>query len=288
MNCREANEKISIVDFLFSIGIEPKRVAGNNYWYLSPFRNENTPSLKINTEFNRWYDHGLGIGGKLVDLGTRFYETDISAFLQRIEGWDFSKSFSLQKPVQISEQAIRKIRALENKALLDYMLERGISVSQAKNYCTEIYYEVGGKNYFAIAFKNDSDGYEVRNKYFKACLLKKDITSIIRPDAKKLIITEGFIDFLSLFKIPSINLDSTSFIILNSVTQIDKAKTKMVELNPLQIEAFFDNDDAGRRCFESLKQDFPAAIDRSNLYQRFKDLNEMLVKKKERTEERSL
>ena len=44
-----------------------------------------------------------------------------------------------------------------------------------------------------------------------------------------------------------------------------------------QVESFLDNDDAGRKSFDVLKQFYPSIIDGSVRYQTHKDLNEWLV-----------
>jgi DNA primase (bacterial type) len=72
MNCEEA-KKIDIVEYISSLGFFPKKIRGNDYWFLSPFRNEKEASFKVNKKFNVWFDHGLGKGGNLVDFGVLFY-----------------------------------------------------------------------------------------------------------------------------------------------------------------------------------------------------------------------
>ena len=44
-----------------------------------------------------------------------------------------------------------------------------------------------------------------------------------------------------------------------------------------QVESFLDNDDAGRKSFDVLKQFYPSIIDGSVRYQTHKDINEWLV-----------
>jgi hypothetical protein len=39
-------------------------------WYLSPFRNEATPSFKVNQSANLWYDFGEGKGGTVIVLNS--------------------------------------------------------------------------------------------------------------------------------------------------------------------------------------------------------------------------
>lgn len=52
----EEVKNTNIVDYLLSLGINPAKVSRNNYRYFSPFRDETTPSFKLNRNINRWYD----------------------------------------------------------------------------------------------------------------------------------------------------------------------------------------------------------------------------------------
>jgi hypothetical protein len=280
MNCKEANE-ILITDFLYSQGIEPKKIAGGNYWYLSPLRDERTASFKVDPRINRWYDHGIGVGGKLVDLGIRLFEESVSEFLERLNSFSPTFQFSfVQQENKVEKPVIRKIKKLENKALVEYLVNRAIEpLFIAQIFCHEIYFSIDDKNYFGIGFKNDRDGYEIRNKYFKGCLGAKSITTIQGNDSKNWVLFEGFFDFLSAFQKGGV-LTSYSFIILNSVNQIDQAIAELLEHKPESITAYFDNDEAGRKCFQSLLASFPGANDRSSFYEGFKDFNEMTIQTK--------
>ena len=68
MNIAEAKE-IRMVDFLQLLGHSPVRICNSQYWYLSPLRQEDTPSFKVNDRLNEWYDFGEATGGDLVELG---------------------------------------------------------------------------------------------------------------------------------------------------------------------------------------------------------------------------
>lgn len=46
----EEAKKIRIADYLHSLGYSPVKQQGINLWYKSPFREENEPSFKVNTE----------------------------------------------------------------------------------------------------------------------------------------------------------------------------------------------------------------------------------------------
>ena len=65
------------------LGFQPSKISGNDYWYSSPLRNEHTPSFKVNRRLNKWFDHGLGKGGNLVDFGILYYNCSMGELLQK-------------------------------------------------------------------------------------------------------------------------------------------------------------------------------------------------------------
>ncbi|OJW80255.1 MAG: DNA primase, partial [Bacteroidetes bacterium 46-16] len=195
----EAKNK-DMVQFLSGLGYEPVKVRNNDYWYLSPLREEKTPSFKVNRKLNRWYDHGMGKGGNLVDFAILYHGCTVSELLQNLSG-----NLSLQKPsIQQSitrpepENQIKILGdfILSSTALLRYLQQRRIPIDIADRYCREVRYELNGKVYYGIGFKNDLGGFEIRNPYFKASSSPKGITTIDNS-AGEVIVFEGFTDFLS-------------------------------------------------------------------------------------------
>ena len=71
--CSQANQ-IDLVEYLEKLGYKPQKIRGNDYWYLSPLRDEKTASFKVNRSKNVWYDHAIGKGGGVVDFGMLFYQ----------------------------------------------------------------------------------------------------------------------------------------------------------------------------------------------------------------------
>src|SRR5690554_1911396 len=68
MNAKQAN-RISIVTYLDQLGIRPSKVKAGYCFYLSPYREEKTPSFKVDPVKNLWVDFGDGnTGGTLIDL----------------------------------------------------------------------------------------------------------------------------------------------------------------------------------------------------------------------------
>lgn len=279
MNCRDANA-IPIDQFLASRGIDPVKVRPRAKWYLSPLRVEKTASFKVDTQQNKWYDFGIGVGGDLVTLGTRLTNASVRDFLQQLEQGKFTiASPGPAEPVEvISEWSIAKVKPISHPALLAYLKQRSIPLALANTFCAEVHYTNGEKVYFAIGMKNDSDGYEVRNNFFKGSIGKKDITTL-HKDPTRVVMFEGFIDFLSA-QVLYESLRKCSAIVLNSVTQLPKALDRLQVIAPRRVESYFDNDEAGRKCSQDLREKIPDAIDRSDLVVPHKDLNDLLRYKK--------
>ena len=62
--------------------------------------------------------------------------------------------------------------------------------------CKEMRYTTHGKRYFAVAFGNESGGYEIRNPFFKGCVPPKDVT-LLPVGSTTCNVYEGFMDYLS-------------------------------------------------------------------------------------------
>ena len=86
MKCEEGN-KLDLVEYLFSLGFTPTKIRGNNYWYISPLRNEKEASFKIDRNKNVWYDHGAGKGGTVVDFAMQYFNCDVSSALQKLSSY---------------------------------------------------------------------------------------------------------------------------------------------------------------------------------------------------------
>lgn len=277
MTIAEAKE-LDMVDYLARLGFQPvKPPSGNNYWYISPFRDEKTASFKINRGINRWKDWGSGEAGNLVDFGIRYHKCSVSDFLKMLDGP--GQSYVQHKTIKdvISEKEDRKIKVLSAKPiislpLIKYLRQRRIPVNIADQYLKEVTYELKNKKYYALGFKNDSGGYELRNQYIKAGSSPKGPT-FIDNKASELAVFEGFFNFLSHRAIfQHQNPANTNFLILNSASFFEKNLPRMQ--THASVKLFLDNDDTGKKFTEmALKMDCQKFSDESKLYQHYKDLN---------------
>src|SRR6476646_1901762 len=127
-SCEEARQ-IDMVLYLSSLGYEPTRIRAFDYWYLSPLRQEKTPSFKVNRRLNRWYDHGLGKGGNLIDFAILYNDCTVAEFLRTIH-----HNLLLHQPTlshlehakKETEPCIRIIseHSLTSSTLLRYLYQR--------------------------------------------------------------------------------------------------------------------------------------------------------------------
>ena len=85
MKC-EGN-KLDLVEYLSPLGLTPTKIRDNNYWYISPLRDENEASFKIDRIKNVWYDHGTGKGGTVVDFVVQYFSCDVSRALQKLSSY---------------------------------------------------------------------------------------------------------------------------------------------------------------------------------------------------------
>ena len=143
MTIAEAKQ-LRIVDYLASLGYHPQSVTSKQYWYLSPLRNERTPSFKVNDRLNEWYDFGAATGGDLVELGKHLYQTDsvseVLAYIGKHEN-----AIPIQR-VRIPGTTPRPVEAdmkdvlvvpLQHHALLSYLHSRGIDGDIGRMFCRE-------------------------------------------------------------------------------------------------------------------------------------------------------
>lgn len=284
----EQAKSIAIAEYLQSCGITSARVQGNSLWYLSPLRSEGEPSFKVNQSRNEWYDFGLGKGGDIVSLAMQMHGTGSVAYaLNTIESntpnlKPLSFSFSQQESFDRFEDIT--VKPLGNGALLQFLAERQIPASLAKQACQEVYYKHNGKPYFAIAFGNEQGGYELRNKYFKGCFAPKAVTAI-ENGATSCCLFEGFMDYLSYMVLKQRNNPAPSIIkerdyfILNSTSNTPKLLDRLARYE--QIYCYLDNDEAGMRTTLNIQQQYGVKVsDQSVHYRGYKDLNDYLCGKR--------
>lgn len=284
MNISEAKQ-IPIESYLKQVGIDPDRRDINKHWlwYCSPIRGEKTPSFKVDQRLNLWYDHGAGTGGSILDLVIQMNNTDIAGAVRILSGENIPGRMvqsSFHRVESHTEPVIKinNVRTLQNQVLIYYLQSRGIMYRHCEKYVKEAYYSVNGKSYFAIAFRNDKGGFELRNQIWKGSSSPKAITTI--KGNRTVNLFEGFIDFLSALAYYNVREAATTNIVLNSVANLKHVIDLLDDYR--HINLFMDNDEAGKNAAEFVISRYPGNItDYSQIiYPDHKDFNEFLISKK--------
>ncbi len=174
----EEVKNTDIVDYLSSLGYKPSKVKRNDYWYLSPFRDEKVPSFKVNRNINRWYDFGEGKGGNIIDFGILCHKCTVSELLKKL-----NISFSFHQPNVLAKQEdeeAKKIKILNERqitslVLIRYLHKRRIPLDLASKFCKEIDYELYGKNTMQSALKTTQEGTNCAMKNLKEAVLLRTL-----------------------------------------------------------------------------------------------------------------
>jgi DNA primase len=268
---------IPIINILKKLNIEAVEKKKDQFWFKPQWREERTASVKC--EHNLFYDFGEGYGGNTVDYVMKHFDIDFIQAVKwlREEAVIFSFDPLISKMSKPTNFCITKIEKIRNKNLICYLNTRKINLEFARQFCIEIHYSNNQeKEYYGIGFKNDNDGYELRNKFFKGCIGRKAITTIYNGS---LVVSlfESWSDFLSYLTLKK-KVPKEDFIILNSTSMIKNAIELLDKYS--EIKVFFDNDEAGNRATNLLLENTKSnVIDNRIHYKDNSDLNEYLIKR---------
>lgn len=287
-------KKIDLVDYLLKLGYQPQKISNNDYWYLSPLREENTPSFKVNRRMNIWYDFGFAKGGNLIDFGILYHKCSVGEFLDMLIR---QKTLSFHQPIspKIESPVIEAVEkgkiiiqdvreSIQSTVLFHYLNSRKIPIEIASRFCKEIDFFLYDRKYTVIGFPNSAGGYELRSLAFKGSSSPKDITMLCNSQAKKIYVFEGFFDFLSFQvihhrKLSLLSNQQPNFLVLNSIGFFGKIKPRLEQYQSVHL--FLDRDTIGLATTQQLLQLGSRYKDESLLYSKHKDLNEYLIKEYE-------
>lgn len=273
----EEIKNISIRAYLEQMGITPAKEYSSYAMYHSLFREDRTPSLKVDYKDNIWYDFGLGKGGSIIDLHMNLNNYSTEEAIADLDKYDTTtqpqiNSFSFHRNKIDKEPAIRinEVKPITHPALIQYLNERCITPDLANQYCKEVHYSINNRPYFAIGFQNNSGSWAFRNKGYKGCSAM-DIKTFFNNNETCLVF-EGFMDFLSYLTMKGENKPKHDAVVLNSTVNLPKVINKLS--NYQTIQAFLDNDEGGRRAVHDLHSTCKEVIDQSVHYRNFNDLND--------------
>lgn len=289
MNCQQINN-IPFRKLLDKLGYKPVKENNRELWYLSPFREEKTASFKVSASNNTFYDFGEGTGGTIVDFWCHYKNCNVKTAIDDIsrlfsfpeQGYEaqFSSISKTSKKTKAPQIKILDIKPIIHPKLIEYLNDRCLS-ERVYPFIREVTFELKGNQNFAIGFRNDKGGYELRNSLFKGCS-SKSITTFIKDRSKVLCVFEGWSDYLSYLEqtvaceheiVQDWYKDmNESYLILNSLSMKEQAIPYLRQFE--QVKLYLDNDDAGRSLTSEFLNLFSNVEDCSSIYSLFKDFNE--------------
>ena len=274
MNCEEVKEKISIRMVLESVNLFPVKENRKTAFYFALDREEKIPSLSVDFVKNKAFDFGTGKSYDVISIVQQMNQCSVSEALKYLETFDFSihNEFQNEGTKQYKEYKILNVREIQHPALVQYLKSR--KVYEQKELVKEIEYELNGKKYFGVGFFNNSGGVEIRNKYSKICLGKKDVTLLKNElnSFNEILIFEGFFDYLTFKNLEKNENSNSDYIILNSTSMLFKVEETLKKYD--KISLFLDNDKNGNATKKAILKKYENVEDCSLIYQKFKDLNE--------------
>ena len=274
MNCEEVKEKVNIRTVLESFSLFPVKENRKTAFYFALDREEKIPSFSVDFVKNKAFDFGTGKSYDVISIVQQMNRCSVSDALKYLEKFDFSiqENLEIEEIDQSKNYQILKVSEIKHPALIQYLKFR--KVLEQRNLIKEIYYELNGKKYFGIGFFNNSGGVEIRSKYSKICLGKKDVT-LIKNDlntSNEIVVFEGFFDYLTFKNLESAECSIADCLILNSTAMLFKVDKELRAYYKTSL--FLDNDDNGITIKQVIRKNYKNVEDCSLLYKDFKDLNE--------------
>ena len=303
---RAADKQVPLLAVMAKLGLAPVgQAAGGNYYYLSPFRQEKTPSFVVCAPKNVWADFGeapepgqKAAGGDVLKLVMRLSGCDLPTARLTLRAWaaDLATPAELAlPPVPAGETFVTgkvtftdvRIEELAWKPLVEYLVSRRIKwglVQQSKRtraHLQQIFYRTSTstreKPYFGLGWKTEA-GWEVRSKNFQGVIGGKGLTWLLGQQPGEVAVFEGFMDYLSALTHFNRSYFDCTVLILNSVSLLPEALPTL--LGARLVHWFGDNDQAGERALHLLRQVLTTAKVRAHneLYRGYKDFNDFLTK----------
>lgn len=310
MDFERIRSEFPIVELMARMGCD---LSHRGNMYRAPYREDSEPSMSVDPRRNVWCDFGrtrsdgTPLGGGNIELvkETLNLSTNLEAankILELFQSHDFEHSEARQqqeRPTNYHREepaihVVSSLNTISSKALQYYLRQRCINPTLGSRWCNEVDFIVGGRQLFALGFRNDRGCWALRNSFWKGST-GQGVSTIIKdrgvvgavtpealasfPDAGKgrVALFEGFMDFLSWLTLERTQTPPCDALVLNSTSNLREALPFLRTHD--SIDCFLDNDDAGRQCLQMVRDQCPESVvnDMAGRYAIYKDLNDYLI-----------
>lgn len=280
MNIQQIKEQYTCLDWL---GDKVVRKTAGGYLCRCPWREDVHPSLTVTPNGKGWYDHSTGKHGNLIEmvmlcLGTNDLSR-VCAVFDTITPFSFHQSRVFNELKEKGNGfAFLDIVPLQSEGLFDYLTERCINTSIARQFLQEAHYSFqkreDGRYLFALAYANDLGGYELRSSSFKGGTAPKGITTHLGRKNAPTVVFEGFFDMLSFATL--CGEVRHNYVVLNSVVNADAGIVALRSIGG-RVLLCLDNDKGGDVATAKMLEALPETEDIRNRFAPFNDVNDYLV-----------
>lgn len=314
MNIEQARN-LSLESFIKQLGYQ-EVTKGNSReaWFKSPLRDEKTASFKVDRRTNKY-----------IDFGGESRQKDIIDFVKEYgerKGWgSLNTSEALKRIASIAGEAPRLARPrqerdltykekasgsstadsfridhigpLHAKKLIDYLRERKLPVTAAKDYVQQIHYThmPTNRQYYGLTWKNEAGGQEVRNPFFKTVIGNKGMSVIDVKHPKTVpgtAIFEGMTDYLSYLKLARQEVMARA-IVMNGTGMYERVVKLVGEGGGNEpVKGYLQNDKGGLEAAAKLKAGIPRLQLQNSIYSAYTDVNDYLTGKPMKMEDKRL
>ena len=279
MNIQQIKEKYTCLDWL---GEKVVRRTNDGYLARCPWREDNHPSLTVTSNGKGWKDQKTGEHGNLIDMVMKCLNTNSLSRVCEEFSRDEPNHFSPNQLKTLDNKEYRfmffTVVPLTTRALYAYLHNRKVNIEIAKQLLQEAHYSFeqrsDGSYLYALAYKNDKDGYELRSQIFKGSKSPKTITTHWLIDDAPIVVFEGFFDMLSFATLCGVV--KHNYLVLNSTVNAPAAIEKLKEFQG-KIFLCLDNDEGGCTATKLMLEQLPDAVDIRGKFAPYKDVNEYLV-----------
>ena len=271
---------IDLVDFLASIGIEPKKRKAGHYFYLSPLAGHPNyrPTFVVNRRLNRWREITTKESGNLADLVVRLYDCTIGELTNILNAalLPVSHPTSTNRPDKVHPVIVEQTYPIRSNQLGRFVWTRRIPLTVARHYCVEARYQHGNNHYHALAFANDDGGFELfeSNRHYS---VPPCSTTHIRNQADTIVVFRYVFDLLTyvtLFAGPVSGLPD--FLVLNTSLAFPAVQQLIA---PYRCKHFFLSNDAAGAAFSTLAiHTLHNCYDHRSLYAGYPTLNDWICR----------
>ena len=282
MNISQIIDKYTCIDIL---GNRVVRKVANGYLAHAPWREDNHPSLTVTLNGRGWHDLTTGEHGNVIDLVAQWKgmtKSEVCSWFDTFMPCS-SSSFPSQKIYggKKKDTFTRfEVMPLKSRGLFAYLYQRKVSIEIAKRYLQEAHYSfderADGNYLYALAYRNDKGGYELRSSFYKGCTSPKGITTHFTIDNAPVVVFEGFFDMLSAATM--CGGVKHNYVVLNSCS-LKESALEVLQSYTGKIYLSLDNDEGGEDATAWLLQHLPTAKDIRSRFAPYKDVNEYLMQK---------